>query len=92
MAVPSRLIAAGDNPSRVGRRPASQEKRQVRRGGKPCASDIGTHLFPRLETGDRERPIYKEFSMPEEVSGFTTYVSGDRSLMSRGMGHIRLRG
>jgi hypothetical protein len=32
--------------------------------------------------GIRERP-----RMPEEVSGFTTYVSGDVSLMSRDMGH-----
>jgi len=30
--------------------------------------------------------------MPEEVSGFATYVSGDMSLMTRDMGHTRRRG
>lgn len=40
---------------------------------------LGCRLDERAEFAARSL-------MPEEVSGFTTYVSGDRSLMSRDMG------
>jgi hypothetical protein len=85
-------------PSRCRRQSRAVWGLESQRGGGAIdvGSGVGTHRgHIRSCTRSRRKemsPFPGHSLMPEEVSGFTTYVPGDTSLMSRDIGHTWLGG
>jgi hypothetical protein len=84
---PTRARALTGSARRTPRWHTSLSSRLARQKGAKCSPQPSCPVNGHDSTKTRSRRMGTPFlTMPEEVSGFTTHVPGDRSLMSRDIG------